>query len=123
MSNSMFGRIVGGAAIAMALTGALAALGQGHASARSRSNGDPAAERGERIAARECALCHAIDKSSPSPRPSAPPFREIRLRYTAISLSREFVTIGQVGHYQMPPTSISRSDGEDLAAFIENLGR
>ena len=48
-------------------------------------------------------------------------FRDIRRRYNGASLAREFTTIGQVGHYQMPPTQISRSEGEDLIAFIEDL--
>lgn len=83
---------------------------------------ETATERGRQIAARDCASCHAIDTSSDSSRPLAPPFREIRARYNFISLSREFIAIGQFGHHQMPPTQISRSDSSDLIAFIESLG-
>jgi hypothetical protein len=46
----------------------------------------------------------AIDTQSASPTFSAPPFSEIRRRYNSFSLVREFVSIGQTGHYGMPPT-------------------
>jgi cytochrome c len=87
-----------------------------------QATADAGALRGRQVAARECAGCHAIDQNSDSPSFSAPPFRDIRRRYNRISLAREFVAIGQGGHYQMPPTQISSSDGADLIAFIESLG-
>jgi mono/diheme cytochrome c family protein len=83
---------------------------------------ETASERGRQIAVRDCAGCHAIDTGSDSERLVAPPFREIRTRYSYISLSREFIAIGQFGHHQMPPTQISRSDSSDLIAFIKSLG-
>jgi mono/diheme cytochrome c family protein len=86
------------------------------------TNVDVAVQRGRLVAARDCAGCHAIDVSAESPRPSAPPFRDIRRRYNRVSLTREFIAIGQGGHYQMPPTQISSSDSADLIAFIESLG-
>jgi mono/diheme cytochrome c family protein len=113
-----FAVLLAAAGVGLALPAA-----RSHAAAKTAKTFDAGAERGEQIAARECARCHATDKTSPSPRASAPPFRDIRRRYNALSLSREFVTIGQVGHYEMPPTPISRSEGEDLIAFIESLGR
>ena len=79
----------------------------------------PSEERGYRVAARECATCHAIDATGDSPRMDAPPLREVRRRYNGASLAREFETIGRVGHYQMPAKAISRSDREDLIAYIE----
>jgi cytochrome c len=82
---------------------------------------DTAAERGHRVAARDCAGCHAIENVGNSPRPGAPPFRDIRRRYNEISMQREFEAIREVGHYEMPPTPISLSDGRDLTAYIESL--
>jgi mono/diheme cytochrome c family protein len=81
-----------------------------------------AAERGYRVAARECAGCHSIDRQRDSPRPGAPPFRDIRHRYNEISLEREFQAIREVGHYAMPPKPISLADGRDISAYIESLG-
>jgi mono/diheme cytochrome c family protein len=82
-----------------------------------------AEERGYKVAARECAGCHAIEKAGESPRPGAPPFRDIRRRYNEISLEREFQAIREVGHYAMPPKPISQADSRDLIAYIESLGR
>jgi cytochrome c len=82
---------------------------------------DTAAERGYRVAARDCAGCHALEKQGESPRLGAPPFRDIRRRYNEISLQREFEAIREVGHYEMPPTPISLSDGRDITAYIESL--
>jgi len=110
-----------------AMTGALAVLvatcGVAGAFAREMPRRDVTEERGYRIAARECAGCHAIELRGESPRPSAPPFREIRSRYNEISLRREFEAISQVGHYEMPAKPISTSDGQDLIRYIESLGR
>ncbi|HET9161704.1 MAG TPA: cytochrome c [Caulobacteraceae bacterium] len=83
---------------------------------------DSASERGRQIASRDCAGCHAIDRKSDGPRLSAPSFSDIRARYNRFSLAREFVAIGQSGHYQMPPTQISESESGDLIAYIESLG-
>jgi mono/diheme cytochrome c family protein len=84
--------------------------------------GEVTAERGYRVAARECAGCHSIEKTGESPRPGAPPFRDVRRRYNEISLQREFEAIREVGHYSMPPKPISNADGRDLIAYIESLG-
>jgi mono/diheme cytochrome c family protein len=109
--------------VSAALVVALAAPMLSVAGAMPLIGHDPAAERGARIAARECSGCHAVDLQGASPKPAAPPFRDVRRRYNEISLAREFETISQVGHYEMPPKPISKADGEDLIAFIESLGR
>ena len=87
------------------------------------SKSGAAADRGYKVAARECAGCHAIERTGESPRPGAPPFRDIRRHYNEISLEREFQAIREVGHYAMPPKPISQGDGRDLIAYIESLGR
>lgn len=81
-----------------------------------------AVERGYRVAARECAMCHAIDDRSDSPRIDAPPFREIRRRYNAASLARELDAIRKVGHFEMPAKPISKTDGQDLIEYLESWG-
>ena len=92
------------------------------ATAGSPTSSDLASNRGRQIAVRDCAGCHAIDRSSESPRFSAPSFPDIRTRHNRFSLAREFVAIGQMGHYQMPPTQISLGDSNDLITYIESLG-
>ncbi|HET9159186.1 MAG TPA: cytochrome c [Caulobacteraceae bacterium] len=110
--------------IFMAGVAVTVALGVGviGVTAKETPTGAPAAERGYRVAARECSGCHSIEPQGESPRPGAPPFREVRHRYNAISLAREFQAISAVGHYEMPARPISKSDGDDLIAFIESLG-
>lgn len=111
-------------ALVLALGAGVAIFGIGaQVSAAGIPKHDVAADRGYKVAARECSSCHAIGRVGESPRPSAPPFREIRRRYNEISLNREFEAISEVGHYEMPAKPISKSDGEDLIAYIESLGR
>jgi mono/diheme cytochrome c family protein len=111
-------------ALALAVGAGMAIFGIGaQVSASGMPRHNVAADRGYRVAARECSACHAISREGESPRPSAPPFRDIRRRYNEISLSREFEAIGEVGHYEMPAKPISKSDGEDLIAYIESLAR
>jgi mono/diheme cytochrome c family protein len=101
----------------------LVAISAGMASAKDAPGPSVAAQRGYRVAARECSSCHAVDRLGESPKPTAPPFRDIRRRYNELSLAREFQAISEVGHYEMPAKPISKGDGEDLIAYIESLGR
>ena len=81
-----------------------------------------AAARGRAAAERQCAQCHAIGAAGESPRASAPPFRQIRMRYAGVSLERELEAITQVGHYEMRQTPIGATDIKDLTTYIEGLG-
>lgn len=109
--------------VALALAAVSALVGSGVASAKSLfSRPDAAVVRGHVVAQRECAGCHAIEKSGASLNPAAPPFRDIRVRYNETSLQREFEAIREVGHYEMPPKPIPLADGRDLIAYIESLG-
>ena len=109
------------ALIVVLVGGALVVTSPGASAKNIFPRRDTAAERGHRVAARDCAGCHAIEKVGDSPRPGAPPFREIRRRYNEASMQSEFAAIREVGHYEMPPTPISLSDGRDLTAYIESL--
>jgi mono/diheme cytochrome c family protein len=82
----------------------------------------PTAEPGARIAAQKCASCHAVGPHGASPNPAAPRFRDIRLRYNALSLERELARIAKEGHFEMRPTAIRDDEARDLADYIENLG-
>jgi cytochrome c len=86
-----------------------------------QTNPDPALARGEWVAQRECAQCHAVGPDGKSPRSSAPTFREIRLRFNPISLERRLHPMPDVGHDAMPPRSLSSSDVPDLVAYIQSL--
>src|SRR5512141_183115 len=49
---------------------------------------DPAVDRGQSVAERRCAECHAIRPGRRSPDGDAPPFSVLRLRYNELSLTR-----------------------------------
>jgi mono/diheme cytochrome c family protein len=84
----------------------------------------PAAEveRGARLAQQRCASCHGMAPTGRSLNLAAPPFRDIRLRYNALSLEREMAKISVRGHFEMGPQVIGAAEAEDLAAYIESLG-
>jgi cytochrome c len=48
----------------------------------------PAARRGLRFVQLHCAQCHAIDRHSQSPVPTAPPFRSMHIRYPVADLQQ-----------------------------------
>lgn len=82
----------------------------------------PGVDRGGRIAQQRCAACHAVAVDGGSPNLAAPTFSDIRMRYNALSLERELARISSHGHFEMRPQTISPSEAEDLAAYIETLG-
>lgn len=82
-----------------------------------------AADRGHGLARRQCETCHAIGLTGESRWPSAPPFRNIRVRYNALSFEHRMREIAERGHYEMPPLSVDPADVRDLAAYIESLDR
>jgi mono/diheme cytochrome c family protein len=77
--------------------------------------------RGSLVAERACASCHAVAIAGDSRNPSAPPFRDIRIRYNTISLERELARIAKKGHFEMPPTAIAETDIPEIVAYIETL--
>jgi mono/diheme cytochrome c family protein len=76
---------------------------------------------GAEIARTKCAACHAIDGPGPSPRPSAPPFPTLRIRFNQLTWERTMAEIAAGGHDEMPPVSLSDSEIRDLKAFIDGL--
>ena len=81
----------------------------------------PAAERGRSFALRACGGCHALDGAREGPNAVAPAFASIRLRHTEISLERNLEAIAREGHGEMPPIYMTRSEIDDLVAYIETL--
>lgn len=80
-----------------------------------------AAERGRLVAARVCSSCHAIASTGESPRAGAPPFRDVRLRYNALSFQHRMEEIAAGGHFDMPPLTLQPGEASDLSAYIESL--
>lgn len=76
---------------------------------------------GQRIATQQCAGCHAIDRTSQSPRRDAPPLRNVLAVYEADNLAYRFIEGMQIGHYAMPQFDFDLRAADDLLAFIASI--
>ena len=81
---------------------------------------DPAQQRGRDFAVRRCAGCHTVglDDGGAS---DGPAFRRLATRYNPISLERRFAEVSAHGFDRMPPVEFTRSELEDLVAYIDSL--
>jgi cytochrome c len=77
----------------------------------------PDTRRGFSLAREHCAQCHAIDNASESPRATAPPFRELHLKYAISDLQRP-LTQGPHTRFHFEPSQI-----EALLAYLKTLDR
>lgn len=78
--------------------------------------------RGQVVAERECASCHAVGPQGESRWAAAPPFRVIRMRYNDISFEHKMRAVAAEGHYEMPPMRLETDDVRAVSAYIESLG-
>jgi len=92
----------------------------GSAAARPQAP-DPAVDRGQAIAQRRCAECHAVRPGRDSADGDAPAFTVLRLRYNELSLSRRIEVVTRGEHFGMPPLSLNDADRHDLVSYIESL--
>jgi cytochrome c len=77
----------------------------------------PDTRRGFSLAREHCAQCHAIDNASESPLATAPPFRELHLKYAISDLQRP-LTQGPHTKFHFEPSQI-----EALMAYLKTLDR
>jgi cytochrome c len=74
---------------------------------------------GERLARQWCANCHVINGSGPSATvPQSPPSFRVAAGHLNPEQLRAFLTHP---HGQMPDLSLTRSEIDDLIAYIESL--
>lgn len=78
---------------------------------------------GRELAEMNCATCHNIEKTGPSPFEAAPPFRTIPHKYKPSELEEAFVEGIVVGHPAMPEWEMTGEQAAALAAFIADLAR
>lgn len=57
---------------------------------------------GRSLAARNCGMCHALDRTGPSPNPQAPPFRTLNERFDVDLLGEGLATGILTRHPAMP---------------------
>jgi len=78
-------------------------------------------ERGQAIAQKHCARCHAIDDVSDSPMGLAPPFRELSKRYPVENLAEALAEGIVTGHPAMPRFTFEPREIGALLTFIASL--
>jgi mono/diheme cytochrome c family protein len=81
---------------------------------------EAAVARGGALAERVCGSCHGMGLTGASNWPNAPPLRDVRFDYNAISNERRMAQLHQ-GRVRMPPVEISLEDVADIGAYIRSL--
>ena len=77
--------------------------------------------RGEAIAQRHCARCHAIRETGASPMGLAPPFRDLSKRYPIETLEEALAEGIVVGHPAMPRFTFEPREINALLTYISGL--
>lgn len=77
--------------------------------------------RGEALAQRLCASCHAITPQGASPHQQAPPFRELPKRYPVTHLAEALAEGIVVAHKDMPQFTLDPPEIDALLSFMESL--
>jgi len=73
------------------------------------------------LAERDCAACHAVGRSGRGRIPSAPPFRELHLRYDVGDLGEALAEGIVTGHPVMPSKPYPPDDVRDLIVYLRTL--
>lgn len=75
--------------------------------------------RGRDFAYRRCSGCHNV---GPDDTPSdGPRFSKLAMLYNPLSLQQRFAQVSAHGVDRMPPVSFTRSEAEDLLAYVQTL--
>jgi len=83
---------------------------------------DPAQlELGRTLLDDNCAGCHAIGATGDSPHETAPPFRELHLRYDVTALSEALVEGLVSGHPDMPEFTFAPEEAEAIVVYLKSL--
>ncbi len=77
--------------------------------------------RGEAIAQRLCARCHAVKREGASPMGLAPPFRELPKRYPVENLAEALAEGIVTGHPAMPQFTFTPREIGALLTYIDSL--
>ena len=80
-----------------------------------------AALRGQQLAARTCAACHAVGSVGASPMAEATPFRDVARLYPLDQLETAFAEGLVTSHPAMPAFAFRASEIDDLMAYLEGL--
>ena len=84
---------------------------------------DARVERGRGFAQAHCASCHAIGHTGDSPLRTAPPFRDLHVRYPVQDLAESLAEGIVTAHPAMPAARLDVAQVGDLIAYLESLER
>jgi mono/diheme cytochrome c family protein len=79
--------------------------------------------RGERIAQRYCAPCHAVGTAGESPTGPAPAFRDLHTRYPVADLINAIGQGARTAHPEMPQFRLKIGQVHDLTAYVLSVQR
>lgn len=83
---------------------------------------DPATvAAGRRIAERECSSCHAVDRTSRSPKPGVPPLRDMLALNDPDNLAYRLIDGMRVGHDEMPRFDFDIRAADALVAYLGTI--
>ena len=105
-------------AISIAIAGML--VGGAASVAPAAAQSSPMA-RGEAIAQKLCARCHAVKREGKSPMGLAPPFRELPKRYPLENLAEALAEGIVTGHPAMPEFTFTPREIEALLTYMSSL--
>ena len=78
-------------------------------------------QRGDALAERMCASCHATGKTGASPHAAAPPFRNLGNRVDLDEFPRQLREGVTSGHPDMPTFRFTREDARALTAYLRSI--
>jgi cytochrome c len=85
------------------------------------TKGDSPILTGHEILRTHCARCHAIDRTSLSPEPKAPPFRDVVKRYDPSALEEALAEGIVTAHEAMPVIAFEPDDVAAIIAYLQTL--
>lgn len=77
--------------------------------------------KGQALAGKLCARCHATGASDSSPHDKAPPFRDVVTRYPSEHLAEALAEGIVSGHPDMPVYVMSADEIDQFLAFLDSL--
>lgn len=76
---------------------------------------------GRDIAVNQCGACHAAGADDASPRPDAPPLRDILDRYDSAALAGNMLIGARVGHPDMPLFQMGPRGADSLVEYLYSI--
>lgn len=76
---------------------------------------------GRALVTRNCAPCHAVNRTGASPNPAAPPFRDLKQRRPGINIIDVVLLAWSRPHREMPDFSFDTGTSREILGYIEAL--